>query len=290
MPREIKAPKQKVESSTSFDGKHVIEFNEASHRYKLNGKPCVGVTTFIKGGYPTNAGLISWQKGQALESLFTNLTVPSAEADGWYPRDAYWPVGMETKAELFKAAKLADRAKSQEAADIGSLIHEFCFLFETTGETQKLLERIKGLPKEPQTKVLNGIQRFIDWRRTVSDQLVAAESLVASPEYMFCGKLDKLSMRDGRLILSDYKSSKAIYMEMFIQLAAYAIAVKSWLGLDVGGLEILRFGKEDGEFETLLIDDQIEIQRFKDQAIRCRETFEFTKWGKDERWSYNARK
>jgi hypothetical protein len=77
---------------------------------------------------------------------------------------------------------------------------------------------------------------------------------------------------------------------MYVQLAAYATAIKEWMGLDVGGLEILRFGKEDGEFETLLIDDPIEIQRFKDQAIRCRETFEFTKWEKDERWSYSARK
>ncbi len=276
MPRELKAPEPKTESSTSFDGKHTIEFNEASHRYKLNGKPCVGVTTFIKSGYITNPGLISWQKGQALEYLWNAI--------------ANRPVEQEEKAELFKAAKLADRAKSQEAADVGSLIHEFCFLFETTGETQKLLERIKSLPKEPQMKILNGIDRFNDWRRTVSDELVAAESLVASPTYMYCGKFDKLAMRDGKLILSDYKSSKAIYMEMFVQLAAYAIAIKEWMGLDVGGLEILRFGKEDGEFETLLIDDQIEIQRFKDQAIRCRETFEFTKWEKDERWSYSARK
>jgi hypothetical protein len=290
VPREIKAPEPKTESSTSFDGKHTIEFNEASHRYKLNGKPCVGVTTFLKGGYPTSQGLISWQKGQALEYLWDKILISSGPGFAFGPTKDWYT--HDEKAEWFKAAKLADRAKSQEAADIGSLIHEFCFLYETVGtpETAAFLEKIKALPKDPQTKVLNGIERFIDWRRTVSDELVAAESLVASPTYMYCGKFDKLAMRDGKLILSDYKSSKAIYMEMYVQLAAYATAIKEWMGLDVGGLEILRFGKEDGEFETLLIDDPIEIQRFKDQAIRCRETFEFTKWEKDERWSYSARK
>ncbi len=292
MPREIKAPAGfgKFERAYSADGLHTIEFNEASHRYKLDGKACCGVTTFLKGGLPTSQGLISWQKGQALESLFSNLTVPSAEADGWYPREAFWPVSTETKADLFKVAKAADRAKAQEAADIGSVIHDYCFLFETSGEVQPLLDRVTALPKDPQTKILNGISRFMDWRATAQDELVAAESLVASPTYMYCGKFDKLALRDGRLILSDYKTSKAIYMEMYVQLAAYRLAIKEWLGLDVGGLEILRFGKEDGAFETLLVDDPIEIQRFEDQAIRCRETFEFTKWEKDERWSYCARK
>ncbi len=276
MPREIKALPPKIETSTSFDGKHVLEFSEGTHRYKLNGKPCVGTTTFIKGGYPTSQGLISWQKGQALEYLWNNVLnriVDPAE-----------------KAELFKAAKAADRAVSQEAADIGTLIHEYAFLFETRGDKDGLSEKVKKLPLGIMHKVHNGIEKFRSWRATVGDHLEAVEQIVASPTHYFCGKFDKLAMRDGRLILSDYKSSKAIYLDMFIQLGAYAIAIKEWLGLDVGGLEILRFGKEDGEFETMLVDDPIEIQRFKEQAIRCRQTYEFKKWESDERWKYYAEK
>ena len=49
MPREIKLPPAKVDVSRSFDGKHVIEFNEGSHRYKLDGQACTGVTTFRVG-------------------------------------------------------------------------------------------------------------------------------------------------------------------------------------------------------------------------------------------------
>ena len=272
MAREIKAAPAKVMVSRSFDNKHVIEFNEGSHRYKLDGKQACGVTTFIKGGYPTSQGLISWQKGQALEHLW-NATVNQT-------------VALETKPELFKAAKAADRAVSQEAADIGSIIHEFCFLFETGGDKDGLSKTVADLPEEPRQKIYNGIEKFKSWRSTTDDRLHSVEALVASPAHLFCGKFDKLAYRSGKLILSDYKSSKSIYLDMFVQLGAYAIAIQEWLGLRVEGLEILRFGKEDGEFETMLVDDPIEVLTFKKQAVRCRETYEFTKMNSDPRWEY----
>lgn len=284
MSREIQAPVKKVEVARSFDGKHVIEFNEGSHRYKLDGKACPGATTFLKGGYPTGQGLIYWQKGQALNSLFANLTVPGD--DGFYPREGFWPIVEANRLALFKEAQAADRAVSQEAADIGSLIHEHAFLYETKGDVQTLANAIAKLPEETQTKIANGILKFQAWREKTPDVFVAAETLIASPTHMFCGKFDKLATRNGRLILSDYKSSKSIYLDQFIQLGAYAIAIKEWMGLEVQGLEILRFGKEDGEFETLLVDDVNEIEEFKRQAIRCRQTHEFRKLENDPRWKY----
>lgn len=288
MAREIKAPPKKIEVSRSFDSKHVIEFNEGSHRYKLNGKQCPGWTTVIKGGYPTSQGLISWQKGQALNSLFQNLTVPSATLQVYEPREGFWPISEEQRIALFKEAKAADRAVSQEAADIGSLIHEHAFLYETKGDLAKLTADIAGLPEEIRTMIANGIGKFMAWREPLKDELVGAEMLVASPTLLVCGKFDKLARRAGKLILSDYKSSKSIYLDQFIQLGGYAIAIKEWLGLDVEGFEILRFGKEDGEFETMMIDKPEEMEIFKRQAIRCRETHEFRKLENDPRWKWDA--
>lgn len=275
MAREIQSPPKKVDVSRSFDGKHVIEFNEASHRYKLDGKQCCGVTTFIKGGYPTSQGLISWQKGQALDYLWNNIVNRA--------------VAPEEKPELFKAAKAADRAVSQEAADIGTIIHEFAFLYETQGDKDALSKTVAGLPEEPRTKIYNGIEKFKAWRSTVDDRLQSVEQLVASPTHLFCGKFDKLAYRNGKLILSDYKSSKSIYLDMFIQLGAYALAIQEWLGLHIEGLEILRFGKEDGEFETMLVDKPEEIAEFMRQAVRCRETYEFNKLNNDPRWKYEGK-
>jgi hypothetical protein len=252
----------------------------------LDGKQACGVTTFIKGGYPTSQGLISWQKGQALEYLW-NAIAAHTEPGGMMVSPAF--IIPEAKAEMFKAAKAADRAVSQEAADIGTLIHEYAFLYETQGDKDALSATVAQLPPEPRQKIYNGIEKFKAWRATVDDRLQSVEQLVASPEHLFCGKFDKLAYRGGKLILSDYKSSKSIYLEMFVQLGAYALAIEEWLGLRVEGLEILRFGKEDGEFETMLVDDKDEIRLFREQAVRCRQTYEFTKMNSDSRWKYEPK-
>ncbi len=57
----------------------------------------------------------------------------------------------------------------------------------------------------------------------------------------------------------------------------------------IDGMEILRFGKEDGAFETLMIDDKDEMMMFAEQAVRCRQTFEFKKLENDPRWRYEPK-
>lgn len=289
MDREIKSPPATVLGSKSFDGKHQIQFNEGSHRYKWVC-PChvketsVGVTTFLKGGYPTSMGLISWFKAQTAEAVFQALTVPGE--DGFYPRDSFYPIGNETKKEIIKTAKMADRAVSQEAADVGTVVHEYCYLNDTTGVPNELMQTIATL--EARDLIMAGINKYKAWSDQNKDKLVAAEGLIASPTNLFCGKFDRLATRKGKLILGDYKTSKSIYLDQFIQLGAYSIAVREWLGLQVQGLEVLRFGKDDGAFETMLIDDPNEIKAFEAQALRCRATHEFRKLENDPRWKWEG--
>jgi len=280
MAREITAPTPAILSAKSYDGKHTIQFNEKSHRYKLNGEACVGTTTFVKAGYPTSMGLIQWMKGESINYIID-----------WFSNKGSVLLTEDERKELFKAAKAADQKTSQEAADIGTLVHDFAYLTELgkTKETAALYNQIIQLPIESKTKILNGLNRFKDWKDKNQDELVASESLIASPTHLFCGKFDRLARRNGRLILDDFKTSNSIYLDHFIQLGAYSIACREWLGIKVEGLEVLRFGKEDGEFETLLIDDPKEIQMFEDQAIRCRATYEFRKMEQDPRWDWKKK-
>lgn len=288
MPREIMSPTPTLAVNKSFDGKHTIQFNEASHRYKLNGKACVGTTTFVKAGYPTSMGLISWMKGQSLEHLWNALTEPSEPVGKYFaiaPDSGYTE---EDRKQMFKEAKNADKKTAQEAADIGTLLHDFAYLTELgkDQEAQALYDQIIQLPDDIKMKVINGITKFKEWKKTNADELIASETLIASPTHLFCGKFDRLAKRNGVLILDDFKSSNSIYLEHFIQLGAYSIAIREWMGMKVEGFEILRFGKEDGEFETMLIDDPKEIQIFEEQAIRCRQTYEFRKLESDTRWAW----
>lgn len=287
MSREITAPAPVVTWSESYDGKHKIQFKESSHRYKWVCKchakePSVGVTTFTKGGYPTSMGLINWMKTQA-----TEYTIQ------WFlKRGNVKALTEEEHTALIKEAKIADRDVSQEAADIGTLVHDFAYLTELgrEQEAQALYDQITALPPEVSDKILSGIHKFKDWKKKTPDILKLSETLVASPLCLFCGKFDRLAERHGKLILSDFKTSKSMYLDQFIQLAAYRMAIREWLGLTVDGLEVLRFGKEDGDFETLLVDDPAELRVFEAQAIRCRETHNFRKLENDPRWDWKRKK
>lgn len=291
MAREITAPIPVLLVAKSHDSKHTIQFNGLSHRYKLDGKACVGVTTFIKAGYPTSMGLIQWMKGQSINYIWEALTEPSEPVGKYFAKSPEAGYTEDYKRELFKAAKAADQKTSQEAADIGILVHDYAYLSELgkIQDAQGLYDQMMQLPSESKDKLLNGISKFRAWKEEVKDELVKSEELIASPTHLFCGKFDRLARRNGRLVLGDFKTSGAIYPEMFIQLGAYAIAIKEWFGLEVQGLEVLRFGKENGEFETLLIDDPKEIQMFEDQAIRCRATYEFRKLEQDPRWDWKKK-
>jgi len=279
MSKEITVPTPTILTSKSFDGRHIIQFNEKSHKYKLNGKPCVGVTTFVKAGYPTSMGLISWFKGQSINYTF----------DWFLNRGHVQSITEDDKKELFKAAKAADQKTSQEAADVGTILHDFSYLTELGKhqEAQELYNKVLQLSVKD--KIINGIDKFKKWKAGNQDELVASESLIGSPTYLFCGKFDRLAKRNGKLILSDFKTSNSIYPDHFIQLGGYSIACREWLGMKVEGLEVLRFSKEDGEFETMLIDDPKEIQMFEDQAVRCKFTYDFRRIENDSRFSWKNR-
>lgn len=305
MSREIKSPPPLVATSLSYDGKHKIEFNETTHRYKMfvngetKGSQQVGVTTFTKSGYPTSMGLISWMKGQTAGALFSAITVPGEK--GYMPREGFWPITETAKEDLIKQAKTADRATAQEAADIGTICHGYAELHSLgkIAEADALLEMVKTVEAWP--LIESCVRKYKEWAATNRGELVMAEAVTGyvCPMHRglkadgdeclcFCGKFDRLDKVNGKLRLRDYKTSKDIFLEQFIQLGGYRPAIKTWFNLDVVELEVLRFGKDDGTFDTMLIDDPKEIEAFQKQALRCRRTYNFRKLENDPRWAWKG--
>lgn len=305
MSREIKSPPAVMFTSKSFDGKHKIEFNENSHRYKMfvngetKGQQQVGVTTFTKSGYITSMGLISWMKGQTAEALFKALTVPAE--GGYMPREGFWPITEDAKKDLFTEAKKADRAVAQEAADIGTICHGYAELHSIgkIAEAEQILESVKEVDAWP--LIDSCVRKYKEWAAKSRGELVMAEGLAGyvCPMHRgikteddeclcFCGKFDRLDMVNGKLRLRDYKTSKDIFLEQFIQLGGYRPAIQTWYGKKVEELEVLRFGKDDGSFDTMVIDDPKEIEMFQKQALRCRRTYNFRKLENDPRWAWKG--
>jgi len=250
---------------------HVLTFDEKSHRYKLDEKGISGVTTINKSGYPQSFFLTNWMIGQGAEFVAKKLITYYK----WQFRKKHskFVKPMVKQVEwIVKKAKQAFRRKSKEAADIGTIVHDYANAIECGKPfDMKVIKEHKD-----RKKIEKCLKKFTSWKKKNTDEMVASEEVVASPTYWFAGKFDRLVKRNGLVILSDFKTSSGIYVDMFVQLAGYAIAIKEWMGIDVNGIEIVRFGK-DGSFDTKLVTDVKEITDYMNQFVRNCQTAQFRK-------------
>ena len=131
-----------------------------------------------------------------------------------------------------------------KAADIGTLTH---YMVEC---------HIKGI--EPDTseyapadvdKAENGFIAFLDWEKEFSVKYLESEIQVISEKHRFGGTVDQIVQRNGSLWLLDLKTSKGIYPDMKIQVAAYKQAYEEQKGKQIDEVHILQLGKEDGAFQ-----------------------------------------
>ncbi len=266
----------------SEHGGNFLTFDDVNHRYTLNGEPAVGVTTFIKGGMPTSQGIINWN--------ITEGSAYTAKLLARLARDKKIRLKRKTLDEIIKRSKQAPKKTSKKAADIGTIVHDYAYYTEL-GEPEKAEKVLEQIKPEDREKANNGIQKFKEWKAKNKDKIIATEAIVAHVCQAhetgtglclcFGGKFDRLARRGRRVVLSDFKTSSGIYVDQFVQLGAYAYAIEEWMDLKVDIVEILRFGKENGEFEVKAFKTKDAIEDFKREALVCRETFEFNKvWGK----------
>lgn len=253
---------------SSKSGNNVLTFSEKSHRYKLNGKSIRSVTGIGKEGYPESHFLTGWKIGQGAEYIFDwcydNLQMDDAK-HVVYPSETL-------KKQVIKEAKTAWTKKSAEAANIGSIVHDYAYCREA-GKSFDYTQ-IDTHP-EPQ-KINAAIGKFEGWHKKNKDDIIGLEWIVASVNDWYAGKFDRLAKRGKKVVLTDYKTSNGIFIDMFMQLALYRRAIEFWLGIKVDAMEIVRFGK-DGAFETKLMDNLEEIQAYEDQALRNLDTCKFKK-------------
>jgi hypothetical protein len=206
---------------------HTLEHDEEQHTYFLDNKPLVGVTTIISQGYPKSQRIVDWQVKKGAE---------------W----AIQQVGKMELLEILKAAPTAYKIELDEAAGIGTIVHDLAYNYTKFAKCG--VEQHKLHPKYD--IIVRCFEQFMEWTNTASDEIVALEELVCSPSLTFAGRFDRLSKRNGVITLSDYKTSSGFYISQFIQLAAYAIAIEEWMGIEVEDIEIVRFDKKSGTLST----------------------------------------
>lgn len=201
--------------------------SERGHEYDTPIGKLPSVTTILKvyeGG--KSGALMNWATkvmAQYLESL--------ADDKG------HIIILKDDVKDVFKKAKSWHKTLKQEAADLGSAVHNAIEVY------------LKGQPitglLQDNPKIELPFSAFLGWQKKYKFELVASEHIVYS-EMGYAGTLDCVAKLNGVLYLVDFKTSNRIYEDYLMQVAAYAQAYEERTGADIFNAGILRLGKEDG--------------------------------------------
>jgi len=176
------------------DERHVYTWNDGRDVLALPS-----VTTVI-GVVDKSGPLIGWAKRITAEAAVAHHD----EIAGWIEmsgRDG--AVGLLTKAAT---------QKRDAAADVGARVHE-------------LAEAVsRGDHIEAEEEVAPYIAAYRQFQADYRPQFLALEEMACSLTHGYAGTLDSIAVIDGAVWMLDNKTSKGVYPETGMQLAAYGHA------------------------------------------------------------------
>lgn len=139
---------------------------------------------------------------------------------------------------------------TDEAAKTGTLAHAM-IQADLQGETLDLSQYSPVQVDLAENAVLS----WFEWKKRHDITPVHCEVPFVSDRMKYGGTVDCYCMLDGKSVLLDFKTGKAIYEEYFVQLAAYAELLRE-AGLPVDECRILRVGRDATEgFEERSVSD-----------------------------------
>jgi hypothetical protein len=139
---------------------------------------------------------------------------------------------------------------TDESARIGTLAH-YLVQCHLTGETPDT----STYGAFEIDKAENALLSYYEWEKARNIEPIENEMPLVSEQYKYGGTVDCYCKIDGDIWLLDFKTGKAIYPEMLIQLAAYQqLLIEN--GFEVQKAKILRIGRDETEgFEERTITD-----------------------------------
>ena len=176
----------------------------------------------------------------------------------------WWAFGQGKAAERGEIESLYD--KRDEAADIGTLAHSM------------VEAHIRGeeLPKDVPAQAQSAFDAYLKWESMSKLKVIEQEMSLVSEVHQFGGTPDAIGEIDGELCLIDWKTSKGVYQDMLIQLAAYRLIWhENYPDRPLsGGSHLCKFSKEHGDFSHHYWPNLDDAER---QFILFREAYELDK-------------
>lgn len=177
----------------------------ADHRYTFEGVTYPGVTGVLKI-IDKSGPLMAWASRMTAEAALDALPTltPLLETVG--------------RQGVIKALTARSGWSKNEAAAIGTVIHGYADLVA------------RGIPLGDYVSdtVAARVALYGEWWKASGWKVRASEGMVVNPKIGYGGTLDLLAYdRDGKTVLADVKTGRAIYHEAVLQLAAYGMA--TWI-------------------------------------------------------------
>jgi len=235
-----------------YNGKVNIEFDEGRHIfYGEKGEILLSVTG-ATGVIDKSPALMGW----AVKMMSKYLT------------DRF-ESGVIIDIGMIETAKREYRLAQKKAADIGTEIHAWV--------SDWILGKKPEMPQDE--NVVNGITAFLKFQKEHKIKWIESEKYIYSKEYKYAGILDAVARINGELVLVDFKSSNAFYDEMRFQVAGYQIAYEEETGKKIDKRMIIRFGKNDGEFEKIELDNDIKDKKTFLNCLMLKKRLKELKYG-----------
>jgi len=227
-----KLPQAPKEVSTIPEMGFFYRETATSHEYYYDKKRLTGVTTALNS--IAKDSLITWALRLAKEYLLKLISGKK-----------------QITAEDVENATNEHTLKKNQAADIGSTVHEAC---EEYVKNNKLPNFQKGTMEQ------KCFDNFYSWWNSSPKKLISSEQRLYNLQYWYAGTCDLIYEEDGKIWVGDIKTSSARYdrksnshqlwdRSYHAQTAAYQYAFQEMTGKSVYGRKIIRVGK-DGTFST----------------------------------------
>lgn len=229
-----------VENAVLYDqwpSQSPVYVNHGRHRYyKIGDRELPGVTGVIKASLGlAQEGLIGWAAKVEREAVL------EAASEAWKREDILNAATFRLAVEALLGAAKAHQRLMDQAADLGTAAHD---MIRWT-LTQELGQEAGPKPKltEPSLRAYSAWQ---EWWRQAGLKALRMEQPIYDLDWGYAGAIDLVAEhpRLGPGVV-DVKTSKGVYAEHHIQVAAYMKAGRNFSDLNWG--QIVRLPKTSGE-------------------------------------------
>jgi hypothetical protein len=218
-----------------------FRFDEKGHKYELDGKPMMGVTTVLNSTLAKPA-LIGWAAKMTAEWIRENCKWHVFE-DGSSHHDSHFAVTESDLQEAVKAHTKKKEAAGTSGKDTHALIENY---------VGGCIEDFMGVP-QPTAEDNDSLQAFVQWALSSKVTFLKSEERMYSKEWWTAGTADLILEMDGKRYIGDVKTQAKLWDNTpHVQCAAYAKMYKEMGHGDIDGTIVIVIPRDNPTVETHL--------------------------------------